>query len=84
MSGILKKHKSKTIIIKDDFSDDKVTIGFNQFQHMFYLAYCITTHKSQGMTISQSYAIHEFERFDERMKYVALSRSTDISNINIV
>jgi hypothetical protein len=36
------------------------------------------------MTISQSYAIHEFERFDERMKYVALSRSTDISNINIV
>ena len=62
------KHKSKTIIIKDDFSDDKITIGFNQFQHMFYLAYCITTHKSQGMTISQSYAIHEFERFDERMK----------------
>ena len=27
--------------------------------------------------------IHEFEKFDERMKYVALSRSTDILNINI-
>jgi hypothetical protein len=79
------RHKTNTIAIKDEFGDNEpITIGFDQFQHMFYLAYCITTHKSQGMTIDQPYCIHEFEKFDERMKYVALSRSTDILNINIV
>ena len=80
------RHKTKTIIIKDEFADEKeelITIKFEQFQHMFYLAYCITTHKSQGMTIDEPYCIHEFGRFDERMKYVALSRSTNILNINI-
>jgi ATP-dependent exoDNAse (exonuclease V) alpha subunit len=84
------RHKTKTIVIRDEFADEFVAetelikISFDQFQHMFYLAYCITTHKSQGMTIDQPYCIHEFEKFDERMKYVALSRSTDILNINIV
>ena len=70
------RHKTKTIIMKDEFAinDEPITIKFEQFQHIFYLAYCITTHKSQGMTIDQPYCIHEFERFDERMKYVALSR----------
>ena len=83
------RHKTKTIVIIDEFADEFVAetelikISFDQFQHMFYLAYCITTHKSQGMTIDQPYCIHEFEKFDERMKYVALSRSTDILNINI-
>ena len=78
------RHKTNTIAIKDEFADEKekpIAISFDK--HMFYLAYCITTHKSQGMTIDQPYCIHEFEKFDERMKYVALSRSTDILNINI-
>ena len=64
------RHSSKTIAIKDEFADEFVAIeeselikvSFDQFQHMFYLAYCITTHKSQGMTIDQPYCIHEFEK----------------------
>ena len=51
---------------------------------MFRVAFCITVHKSQGETYSDNYTIHEFERFDGRLKYVALSRATDFSLINIV
>ena len=75
-------NKSKTIIITD--VDKKQTINFDDFQKMFYVAYCITTHKSQGMTINEAYTIHEFEKFDERLKYVSLSRSTNKKNINTV
>ena len=51
---------------------------------MFYVAYCITVHKSQGSTFRHEYTIHEFEKFDNRLKYVALSRSSNIKNINIL
>ena len=75
-------NKTQTIIITDE--DKEQTVSFNDFQTMFYVAYCITTHKSQGMTINESYTIHEFEKFDERLKYVSLSRSTNKMLINIV
>ena len=51
---------------------------------MFYVAFCTTVHKSQGETYNSEYTIHEFERFDESLKYVALSRATDVSLINIL
>ena len=74
--------RSKQIII---IEEDGLTmeIPFNYFQNMFYVAYCITVYKSQGQTFDHPYTIHEWERFDSRMKYVALSRSTNIENINI-
>ena len=75
-------NKAQTIIIIDD--DKEQTVDFKDFQTMFYVAYCITTHKSQGMTINEPYTIHEFEKFDERLKYVSLSRSTNKSFINTV
>ena len=70
-------------------SDDKVIeldvlIKDNLFQKLFYPAFCITCHKIQGSTYSHPYTIHEFEKFDERLKYVSLSRSTCIENINIM
>ena len=59
-------------------------IKFDDFQRMFYVAFCITCHKSQGETYDKPYTIHEFDRYDERMKYVALSRATKKSLINIM
>ena len=55
---------------------------FSDFQH-FYVAFCITIHKSQGSTFDEPFTIHEFDKLDRRLKYVALSRSTQIENINI-
>ena len=75
--------KSEDVIIV--FDDDKEqTIPISEFTRNFNIAYCITTHRAQGMSIDEPYTIHEFFMFDERLKYVALSRSTDIKFINII
>ena len=71
-------------------------IPFDKFQHLFYVAYAITIYKSQGSTfdfyknsqgikVEYNYTIHEFNHpmFNERSKYVSLSRITKIENIHI-
>ena len=70
------------MIIVDE--DRKQEIPIDQFQRLFYVAFCITTHKSQGCTFDKPYTIHEFNKFNSKMKYVALSRTTDKKFINIV
>jgi ATP-dependent exoDNAse (exonuclease V) alpha subunit len=76
------RRKEDVIIVEDYGKTQEVPIPV--FTKMFNIAYCITTHKSQGGTFDEPYTVHEFERFDERLRYVALSRSTDISLINII
>lgn len=81
---IIKKINDKTIDIKSDVEDKTTSIPIIEFQKLFYLAFCITVHKSQGCTFNHPYTIHEFNLFDERLKYVALSRATKKEYINIV
>ena len=92
--------KEVIIIIADDgseaainkssaFVDDEnniVNIPFQMFQWLFYVSYAIAIYKSQGSTFDFGYTIHEYDHpmFDNRLKYVALSRSTSIQNINII
>jgi len=58
------------------------------FRCIFELAFCITIHKSQGATFKEDYAIYEWDKMKgdtgSRLKYVALSRGTNIKNINII
>ena len=68
--------------IKNDTK--KLIIDMDKFQEYFYVAYCITIHKSQGATYNFPYTIHQFNRLDERLRYVALTRSTDMKFINII
>lgn len=81
---IIKKINDKTIVIKSDVEDKTTSIPIIEFQKLFYLAFCITVHKSQGCTFDHPYTIHEWSLFDERLKYVALSRATKKEYINIV
>ena len=67
------KNENKTLIIDMD-----------KFQEFFYVAYCITIHKSQGQTFDFPYTIHQWNRLDKKLKYVALTRSSDIKLINII
>jgi ATP-dependent exoDNAse (exonuclease V) alpha subunit len=76
------KLKENKIVVYDEGREQEVPIP--EFTKMFNVAYCITVHKSQGATFDEAYTIHEFEQFDTRLKYVALSRATDINLINIV
>ena len=71
------------ITIKDDFKNE-MKININDFQKYFLVAYATTTHSSQGMSIGENYTIHEFDRMDQRLKYVSLSRSREYSYIHIM
>jgi hypothetical protein len=42
-----------------------------------------TIHKSQGASFNNKYTIHEWNRLDRRLKYVALSRATNENNVKI-
>ena len=66
--------KTGILVVTDGVT--KKDIPVVDFQSLFHPAYCITTHKSQGSTFNHPYTIHEWEKFDDILKYVALSRST--------
>jgi ATP-dependent exoDNAse (exonuclease V) alpha subunit len=59
-------------------------ISIDDFQKFFFVSYAVTIHKSQGDTIKKPFTIHEWERLDKRLKYVALSRATTCEHINII
>ena len=59
-------------------------IPLNDFQKLFFIAYCITNHKVQGTSISVPYSIHEFEKYDDKMRYVSLTRATKKCYTNII
>jgi ATP-dependent exoDNAse (exonuclease V) alpha subunit len=71
---------------KIEITDGSKTIetDIDKFQYLFYVAYAITIHKSQGSTFNFKYSIHEWEKLDDTLKYVALSRSTKKNLINII
>jgi 5-methylcytosine-specific restriction enzyme A len=59
-------------------------IKADEFQKLFRIGYALTCHSCQGMSIDKPYTIHEFNRMDQKLKYVALSRATKYENINII
>jgi DNA polymerase III delta prime subunit len=61
-----------------------LTIKADEFQNLFRIGYAFTCHSCQGMSIDQPYTIHEFDRMDQKLKYVSLSRATKHENINII
>jgi ATP-dependent exoDNAse (exonuclease V) alpha subunit len=69
---------------KKAYSGKEINVFPKMFQRLFYPAYCITTHKMQGETIKTPYSIHEFDKMDEKLKYVALTRATTKSHINLI
>jgi hypothetical protein len=48
------------------------------------MAYCITTHVSQGSTYNFPYSIYEYKYFNKKLLYTAMSRSTNKCNINFI
>ena len=71
------------IIISNEMKS-RLAIPVGDFIKTFNLAFCITIHKSQGATFNQKYTIYEWsDRMSDKLKYVAISRSSDISNIQI-
>ena len=86
-------NNERYIITKIDVDENEITIQNDRneiiiqkddFQKLFRVGYAFTVHSCQGLTINQPYTIHEWERMHQRLKYVALSRSSSYENINII
>ena len=78
IQSITKEH----IIVTSE--DKTIEILHQDFQKLFFVAFCITIHSSQGCTFNEPYTIYEWDRLGERLKYVALSRSSNLGFINVV
>jgi hypothetical protein len=61
-----------------------INVDIKDFQRWFHVAYAITSHRAQGLTINEPYTIHEWSRLSTRCKYVSLSRSNSWDNCNII
>ena len=66
------------------FNNEKeLIIPIERFNKIFMLAFCITTHKSQGISLNKAYCIYEFNKMNKRLRYVSLSRAINYENINL-
>ncbi len=79
----IKKIDTFNITIEDYFNK-LIKINIPDFQKFFLVAYGCTVHSAQGMSIGEPYTIHQWDRMDQRLLYVALSRSRSIEYINIM
>ena len=79
---IVQNIKTDCIIIKNEMKS--VSVPIQDINRTFNIGFCITVHKSQGDTFDKAYAIYEWKKMDRRLRYVALTRSTDINNISIM
>ena len=82
--GKIMKVNDKNIIVKIEGVEKEIELDYDEFGKSFYPAYCITVHKSQGITIEEDYTIYDWDRMDDRLKYVGLSRAVSHKNINII
>ena len=78
----VQKVGADVIILTD--GHETMEIETAEFTRCFNLAYCITTHSSQGETFDHPYTIYEFHKMDSRLRYVSLSRSTKKEYINMI
>ena len=79
----IKKIDTFRITIQDDFKK-LYEIDIPDFQKFYLPGYGYTVHSAQGMSIGEPYTIHQWDRMDQRLKYVALSRSRDLKYIHIM
>jgi hypothetical protein len=61
-----------------------IQIRFNDFQKYFRCGYCLTIHSVQGLSIGEKYTLHEWDKYNKSLKYVALSRARAYELINIM
>jgi hypothetical protein len=64
--------------------DWSITIPIEEFHTYFLLAYCATVHKSQGATIDNDIVIFNYNRMTKNLKYTAITRAKQLTQIVIV
>ena len=82
---VTEKHEP-TWTLQNIINKEEIIVDDKTFKTMFDLgAYCHTVHSVQGMTITQSYNIHEHHKFPSfSMWYVVCSRARNINQITLI
>ena len=72
------------IQLTDTITAKDIVINREDLYTCFDYAYAITIHRSQGSTITAPYSINDWnDRLSRKLKYVAVSRTSDKENIQI-
>ena len=80
---LFKVKSLEPIVLQHLISKKEITIDVETFKDCFYIAYCRTVHKAQGITFKEAFGIHEWSKMDRKMRYTAISRATSKQNINV-
>lgn len=81
---IIRDINKETIKLMAKVEQEEITLPITEFAKNFDLGYAMTVHRSQGMTIRTKYTIHEYNKMGRKMKYVAISRTSNIQNIRMM
>lgn len=68
---------------EDDAEEKLITIPASELTHLFAPSYAISCHRAQGSSISEPFGIFDWDKMDDKLKYVALSRSRKLKYINM-
>jgi ATP-dependent exoDNAse (exonuclease V) alpha subunit len=64
--------------------NEVIEFGHKFFLETFELAFAITVHCSQGLSIDEAFSIWEWEKFSKKMKYTAITRARRYNHINLI
>lgn len=67
-----------------DDENEKLVLPVEGFADLVRPAYSVSAYKCQGKTFKFPYSIHDWDRLDDRGRYVCMSRGTKLSDVNIV
>ena len=72
------------IQLTDTITGEDIVIDREEIYKYFDYAYATTIHRAQGSTIDAPYSINDWnDRLSKKLKYVAVSRTSDRGNIQI-
>jgi hypothetical protein len=84
VNGSTFKVKSVIPLVLIDNLKQTITITPEIFQSHFYVNYCTTVNRVQGLTINEPFTIHEWGRMDTRRRYTSIGRATSKSLITVL
>tara|TARA_R110000737_G_scaffold95031_1_gene129057 strand:+ start:5095 stop:9072 length:3978 start_codon:yes stop_codon:yes gene_type:complete len=61
-----------------------IEMDLDRIQLALLCCYCMTTHKSQGITIDGAVSIHDWDMMDKKLRYTAITRVKKYDNIYMV
>ena len=79
---IVKCSKNNTIELKNDLTNEILTVKGEEFNSKFDLGFCLTNYKAQGITIDKPYTIYDYDYMSKEGMYVCITRATKKELIN--